>query len=129
MQANYVFRVTIQIDPPAARFDPDIFETVCRLPAATPGADGWLFFQHNLWRGDVADADHMRALLTDTVGAEVIQASFSELETDAAYRAALESEIETDLSRFNADSVKAVLHQHLGSSIHIRGSEAISGDE
>jgi len=128
MQANYVFRVTIQIDPPAARLDPDTFETVCRLPAATPGTDGWLFFQQNLWRGDVADADHMRARLTDTLGAEVIEVGFSELETDAAYRAALESEIETDLSRFNADSVEEVLHQHLGSSIHLRDAEAIDDD-
>ena len=120
MQANYVFRVTIQIDPPAARLDPDTFETVCRLPAATPGTDGWLFFQQNLWRGDVADTDHMRARLTDTLGAEVIEVGFSELETDAAYRAALENEIETDLSRFNADSVEEVLHQHLGSSIHLQ---------
>ena len=129
MQANYVFRVTIQLDPPAARVDPDRFEMVCRLPAATPGTDGWLFFQHNLWRGDVADTDHMRALLTDKLGVDVVEASFSELETDAAYRAAVESEIETDLSRFNADSVEEVLHQHLGSSIHVRESEAISGDE
>jgi hypothetical protein len=129
MQANYVFRVTIQLDPPAACVDPDRFETVCRLPAPTPGTDGWLFFQHNLWRGAVADADHMRALLTDKLGVDVIEASFSELETDGAYRVALENEIETDLSRFNADSVEEVLHQHLGSSIHVRESEAIRGDE
>lgn len=125
MQANYVFRVTIQIAPPAAHLDPDRFETVCRLPAARPGTDGWLFFQHNLWRGDVADSDHMRSLLTDNLGVDVIEATFSELETDAAYRAALGAEIETDLSRFNADSVEEVLHQHLGSSIHVRDAEAI----
>ena len=125
MQANYVFRVTVQLDPPEARLDPDRFETVCRLPAATPGTDGWLFFQYNLWRGAVADADHMQALLTDTLGVDVIAASFSELETDAAYRAALEAEIKTDLSPFNAGSVDAVVHQHLGSSIHVRDAEAI----
>ena len=125
MQANYVFRVTVQLDPPGARLDPDRFETVCRLPAATPGTDGWLFFQYNLWRGDISDAAHMRALLTDTLGVDVVKASFSELETDAAYRTALKTEIETDLSRFNADSVDAALHQHLGSSIHVRDAEAI----
>ena len=125
MQANYVFRVTVQLDPPGARLDPDRFETVCRLPAATPGTDGWLFFQYNLWRGKVADADHMRALLADELGVDVVEVSFSELETDAAYRTALETEIETDLSRFNADSVDAVIHKHLGSSIHVRDAEAI----
>ncbi|MFC7042830.1 LWR-salt protein [Halonotius sp. GCM10025705] len=125
MQANYVFRVTVQLDPSGAHLDPHRFETVCRLPAATPGTDGWLFFQYNLWRGDIADAEHMQSLLTEKLGVEVVDASFSELETDAAYRAALENEIETDLSRFNADSVDAVVHQHLGSSIHVRDAEAI----
>jgi hypothetical protein len=125
MQANYVFRVTVQRDPSAAHVDPDRFETVCRLPAATPGTDGWLFFQHNLWRGEIAAADHMRAVLTATLGVDVVEASFSELETDAAYRAALEREIETDLPRFNADSIDEALHQHLGSSIHVRAADAI----
>ena len=126
MRANYVFQVTIQIDSPAARVDPDRFETVCRLPAATPGTDGWLFFQHHLWRGDVSDFDHLRALLTEKLGVEVNEASFSELATDVADREALAAEIETDLSRFNADSVEAALHQHLGSSIHVRDAEAIT---
>ena len=128
MRANYVFQVTIRIEPPAARLRPDRFETVCRLPAPTPGTDGWLFFQHNLWRGGGSDAEHLRALLTEQTGVEVIEASFSELETDAAYRTVLEAEIETDLSRFNADSVEAVLHQHLGSSIHVRDTKAIPAE-
>ena len=128
MRANYVFQVTIQIESPAARLRPDRFETVCRLPAPTPGTDGWLFFQHHLWRGAIGDSDYTREVLTEKLAVPVVAASFSELETDAAYREALAAAIEADLSRFNADSTDAVLHQHLGSSIHLREPDSIAGE-
>jgi|APHM01.1.fsa_nt_gi hypothetical protein len=128
MRANYVFQVTIQIEPPAARLRPDRFETVCRLSAPTPGTDGWLFFQQHLWRGAIGDSDYTREVLTEKLAVPVVAASFSELETDAAYREALAAAIETDLPRFNADSTEAVLHQHLGSSIHLRDPDSIAGE-
>jgi len=120
MNASYVFRVRFRLDPPTASVDPDSFETVLRIPAEPPGADGWLFFQHHLWRGNVADDDHMRQVASDRLGVAVESVSFSELATDKPSLTALKTEIETDLDRFNADSVEEVLHQHFGSSIHVR---------
>ncbi|TQQ80931.1 hypothetical protein EGH24_07180 [Halonotius terrestris] len=120
MNASYVFRVTFRLDPSDAHVDPDTFETVLRIPAEPPGADGWLFFQQHLWRGDVADAEHMRRVAADRLAVDVVSISFSELATDEAYLTALKTTIEADLARFNADSVDEVLHQHFGSSIHVR---------
>jgi len=123
MNASYVFRVRFRLDPPNATVDPDSFETVLRIPAEPPGADGWLFFQRTLWRGNVADDDHMQRVASDRLGVTVESISFSELATDEPYLAALKTEIERDLDRFNADSVEEVLHQHFGSSIHVRDDE------
>ena len=118
--AAYVFRVWFRLDPDGVRVDPNEFETVLRIPAPTPGEEGWLFFQHHLWRGAVGDEAHMRSVAEDHLGVPVDAISFSELETDRPYLDALKAEIGDDLSRFNADSVDAVLHNHLGSSIHVR---------
>ena len=118
--AAYVFRVRFRLDPDGVRVDPDVFETVLRIPAPTPGEEGWLFFQRTLWRGAVGDESHMRSVAEDHLGVPVASVSFSELETDRSYLADLQSEIGDDLARFNADSVDAVLHKYLGSSIHVR---------
>ena len=118
--AAYVFRVRFRLDPEGVRVDPDEFETVLRIPAPTPGEEGWLFFQQHLWRGAVGDAAHMRSVAEDSLGVPVDAISFSELETDRSYLDALKAAIGDDLPRFNADSVDAVLHNHLGSSIHVR---------
>lgn len=120
MDACYVFQVTFRLDPPRASVDPDSFETTLRLPAEPPGADGWLFFQQALWRGEVADDEYLQRVASDRLGVEIESISFSELRTDEAYLDALETKIGDDLALFNADSVDEVLHQHLGSSIHVR---------
>ena len=118
--AAYVFRVRFRLDPDGGRGDPNEFEAVLRIPAADPGDEGWLFFQRNLWRGEVGDERHLRSVAEDSLGVPVDAISFSELETDRPYLDALKDEIGSDLGRFNADSVEAVLHKYLGSSIHVR---------
>jgi len=122
--AAYVFRVQFRLDPDEGRVDPNEFETVLRIPAADPGAEGWLFFQRTLWRGEIGDETHFRSIAEDYLGVPVEAVTFSELETDDRYLDALKDEIAADLSRFNADSVDEVLHNHLGSSIHVRSGES-----
>lgn len=118
--AAYVFRVRFRLDPDGVRVDPNEFETVLRIPAAEPGEEGWLFFQRTLWRGEVGDERHLRDVAEDALGVPVEAISFSELETDRSSLEDLKTGIAGDLERFNADSVDAVLHKHLGSSIHVR---------
>lgn len=120
MDAAYVFRVRFRLDPDEVWVEPNTFETTLRIPAVDPGDDGWLFFQYNLWRGEIGDEGHMRSVVEDSLGVPVSDVSFSELETDEPYLDALKAEIGADLDRFNADSVDAVLHKYLGSSIHVR---------
>ena len=117
--AAYLFRVRFRLDPDDVRVDPNEFETVLRIPAVDPGDEGWLFFQRNLWRGNVGDEGHLRSVAEDHLGVPVEAISFSELETDEASLGALKDEIAADLGLFNADSVDEVLHKYLGSSIHV----------
>lgn len=121
--ASYVFRLTFRLDPEGVRVDPQTFETVLRVPAAPPGEEGWLLFQHNCWRGEATNTPQLRERFEAELGVVVEDVSFSELETDRASLDALKSEIAADLARFNAGSVDEVLHNHLGSSIHVRDSE------
>ena len=118
--ATYVFRVQFRLDPDEVRVDPNEFGTVLRIPAVPPGEEGWLFFQRHLWRGEANDETHLQSLAEDRLGVPVSSISFSELETDHAFLNALKNHIAADLDRFNATSVDAVLHNHLGSSIHVR---------
>ena len=118
--AAYVFRVWFRLDPDSVRVDPNEFETVLRIPAASPGEEGWLFFQRTLWRGNVGDESHLRSVAEEHLGVPVTSVSFSELETDQSYLDKLKGEIADDLAPFNADSVDEVLHKYLGSSIHVR---------
>jgi len=120
MDAAYVFRVDVRLDPDDVRVDPQTFETVLRVPAAQPGESGWLFFQHNCWRGAANNPAHLRERFENELGVAVDSVSFRELETDRRYLDSLENAIADDLGRFNAESVDEVLHNHLGSSIHIR---------
>jgi len=122
--AAYVFRVRFRLDPDAVRVDPNEFETVLRIPAADPGAEGWLFFQRNLWRGEIGDESHLRSVAEDHLGVPVESISFSELETDPSYLDYLKDEIAADLALFNADSVDELLHKHLGSSIHVQSGDS-----
>ncbi|WP_224334583.1 LWR-salt protein [Haloprofundus halobius] len=120
MDAAYVFRVRFRLDPAGVAVAPDEFETVVRKPAATAGDDGWLFFLHNLWRGDVNDDRHARSLAEEWLSVPVVDVGFSELDTDEAHLAALKAEIADDLDRFNADDVSEVLNKYFGSSIRVR---------
>ena len=118
--AAYVFRVRFQLAPEGVRVDPDQFETVLRVPAAPPGEEGWLFFQYNCWGGNANNKAHLREEFEGALGVAVESVEFRELETDPAYLKELKTAIEADLDRFNAESVDEVLHNHLGSSIHVR---------
>ncbi|KTG09389.1 hypothetical protein AUR64_16560 [Haloprofundus marisrubri] len=120
MDAAYVFRVRFRLETEVGTAAPDEFETVVRKSAATPGENGWLFFLHNLWRGEVNDDRHARSLAESWLSVSVLDVQFSELETDEAYFEALKAEIAADLGRFNADSVSEVLNKYLGSSIRVR---------
>ncbi|WP_423995383.1 LWR-salt protein [Halorubrum trapanicum] len=127
MEAAYVFRVAVRLDPPDATVDPDRFETTMELPASEPETDGWLFFRDRLWRGEVGDDPSFRKLAEERLGVapaasvEVVAADFREFRTDEAYLDALTDAIADDLGRFNADSVDEVVHKYLGSSVHVRG--------
>ncbi|TKX53319.1 hypothetical protein EXE42_13135 [Halorubrum sp. SP3] len=126
MEAAYVFRVGVRLDPPAATVDPDRFETTMEIPADDPGTDGWLFFRDRLWRGEIGDEPSFRRPaeerlgIADAAGVEVAAADFRELRTDEAYLDALKAAVADDLGRFNADSVDEVLRKYLGSSVHVR---------
>lgn len=122
MEAAYVFRVRFTLSPRGVRLDPEEFETTARVPAQTPGEEGWLLFRDALWRGEANDAAHARDLVADRLpdGVEVLSATFREFETDEAYLDALEGEIERDLEAFRAESVREVKHKYFGSSIHVR---------
>lgn len=124
MDSAYVFRVRFRLDPDDVWVDPNEFETVLRIPAVAPGDKGWLFFQQNLWRGEVGDERYLRSVAEDYLGVPVSAVRFSELETDHAYLDALKAEIAEDLGVFNADSVDEVIHTYLGSSIHIRSNDS-----
>ncbi|MFC6890734.1 LWR-salt protein [Halorubrum trueperi] len=120
MDATYVFRVTVRLDPDGATLDPDRFEATMEIPASEPGEDGWLFFRDRLWRGEIGDLDAFRAFASELLDADVVDASFRELRTDDAFLDALKVEIGGDLDPFNADSVDEVLRKYLGSSVHVR---------
>ncbi|QCC52243.1 LWR-salt protein [Halapricum salinum] len=120
--ARYVFGVRFRLEPddPAVAVDPATFETTLSRAADPPGEEGWRFFQHNLWRGELGDEAFMRAEAEAALGVAVESIDFRELRTDEAYLDALKGEIEGDLEQFNADSVSEVLNKYLGSSIHVR---------
>ena len=127
MNGAYLFAVEFELDPVAGPGDPSSptvepsrFKTTVKLPAAEPGADGWLRFRTRLWRGEVGDEATTRRFLSERLGVDVVSVSFRELRTDEAYLAALRAAISDDLSRFNAESVDEVLNKYLGSSIHVR---------
>ncbi|QHS16392.1 LWR-salt protein [haloarchaeon 3A1-DGR] len=124
--AAYVFRVTLRLDPSAAEVSPDRFETTVRVPAPEPGTDGWLLFRDRLWRGELGDPERFHPVvrellgLGDAPGIAVVDVDFRELRTDESYLRSLRTAIESDPSPFAATDADTVLHQYLGSSIHVR---------
>jgi hypothetical protein len=121
MDAEYVFRVRVRIDPTdeSVRVDPATVETTLYRRADPPGEEGWLFFRDNLWRGEVNDAEHHRAMAEEALDVSVDSVAFSALRTDEAYFNELKAEIGESLALFNADSVSEVLSKYLGSSIEV----------
>lgn len=121
MGAEYVFGVTVRLHPDDdLRVEPDTFETRLFRPADPPGEPGWLFFRDNLWRGELGDPDHFRALTADALGVSVDSVTFRAFETDREYLEDLEAAIRADLGAFNADSVRETIHKYLGSTVEIR---------
>ncbi|MFW5939302.1 MAG: LWR-salt protein [Halolamina sp.] len=131
MKAAYVFAAAFRVHATGVALDPDRFETTIRLFAPAPGVEpsaeriDWLFFRDRLWRGEIGDEAPLREAVGDWLDVEVVSLSFAELRADEAYLDALKSEIERDLSRFNAESVDEVLHQYLGSSVHVVATDAV----
>jgi len=120
MEGVYVFRVAFHLEPAAdVSVRPRSFEATLRRRADAPGDDGWLFFRDNLWRGDVADDDHARALASDALGVPVDDVAFRSLRADEAYVDALREAVAADLSAFNADDADEVFSKYLGSSIDV----------
>ncbi|WP_435119515.1 LWR-salt protein [Halolamina sp. C58] len=131
MKAAYTFEAAFRLPTEGVAADPNRFETTLRLFAPAPGVEpgperiDWLFFRDRLWHGEVGDEAPLRRVASDWLGVEVVSLSFSELRADEEYLDALRAEIERDLSRFNAESVDEVLHQYLGSSVHVVDAEAV----
>jgi hypothetical protein len=121
VDARYVFRVRFRLDAPAVETDPASFETVVRRPAAPPGdaAGEWRFFEQWLWRGDLTDPDRFRSVAAGWLSVPVERVRFSEFLTDAAHLSAWTDAVAAELDRYNADSARAVRHNHLGSSIRV----------
>lgn len=120
-RARYTFRVAFRLEPRKwdVSVDPREFETTLYREAEPPGETGWLFFRDNLWRGEVNDEAHFRELTEEVLDVPVTSVSFSELQTDEAYLAALKEELGDDLAEFNANSVDQALTKYLGSSIRV----------
>ncbi|QKY20583.1 LWR-salt protein [Halolamina sp. CBA1230] len=131
MKAAYVFEAAFRLPAEGVALDPNRFETTLRLFAPAPGVEpgperiDWLFFRDRLWHGEIGDEAPLRDVVSDWLDVEVVSLSFAELRADEAYLDALRAEIERDLSRFNAETVDEVLHQYLGSSVHVVDAEAV----
>ncbi|WP_323675583.1 LWR-salt protein [Halorubellus sp. PRR65] len=120
MDGAYVFRVRFHVETSdAVTVAPGSFETTLRYRAPDPGADGWLFFRDNLWRGEVNDREHARRFVEDELGVPVDDVDFRSLRADREYVDALREAVADDLSAFNAASVDAAVSKYLGSSIDV----------
>jgi hypothetical protein len=120
MQGAYVFRVRFHLDASdAVVLRPREFETTLRYRAPEPGAEGWLFFRDNLWRGEVNDHEYACGLASDALGVPVDEVDFRSLRADREYVDALRDAAADDLALFKADSVDAALAKYLGSSIDV----------
>ncbi|SDJ35230.1 LWR-salt protein [Natronorubrum texcoconense] len=127
MEARYVFRATIRLEPdqPSVRLDPSTAETTVTVfhEAPEPGREGWLFFRDTLWRGEVSDAAYGRGLVEEWLDEPVESVSFRELQVDQEYFAAMKDAIAADLETFNAENVSEALSKYLGSSIRVTDKE------
>ncbi|WP_306053043.1 LWR-salt protein [Natronococcus wangiae] len=126
MDAEYVFRVRLRLEPAAesVRVDPDSAEATVTVSrdAPDPGTEGWLFFRNALWRGEVADQRYARQLAADWLGeplGAIESVEFREFQADEEYFDAMKGEIASNLEAFKADNVSEVLSKYLGSSIRL----------
>jgi hypothetical protein len=118
--STYVFRVRFTLDTRVdVRTDPREFETVVTREAPAPDDEAWPLFESWLWHGELTDERHFRREVESWLNVPVASASFSELRVTPSEREALEAAVEADLDRFDADSVREVLHRHLGSSLRV----------
>lgn len=118
----YVFRVRFRLDAPGVETDPKAFETIVRYPAAEPGDEEgrWRFFEEWLWRGELTDERRFRAVMEEWLSVPVDHVSFSEFVVSERYDDAWADAVAAELDRYNADSVREVRHNHLGSSIRVQ---------
>lgn len=119
VDAHYVFRVRFRLDAQGVETDPEAFETVVRFPAPPPGDDGWRFFEAWLWRGSLTDERRFRAVAEEWLSVPVDHVHFSEFVVSEAYDEAWEAAVAAELGRYNAESVREVRHNHLGSSVRM----------
>lgn len=124
MPARYVFHVRFCLEPTTVTLHPQSFETTMYRAAGYPGeGDDWLFFRDNLWRGELADPEHFRALTEDALGVPVESVEYRRFEVDADHYDAFTDAIAADLEPFRDDSVAAVLNKYLGSSVEVDATE------
>jgi hypothetical protein len=130
MEGWYVFRVRFGLATSDVDATPDTFETVVRLPAAPPGdeEEAWRFFEEWLWRGELTDEGRFRPVVEEWLSVPVHAVQFSELVGDEAYHEAWADAVSDEVDRYNAETVRAVRHQHLGSSVRVVG-DADDGDQ
>jgi len=119
--ARYAFAVRFRLDALAADWEaaPRRIERTCYRTAPPPGEPGWLFFRDHLWRGEANHPGHLADLVEDAFSLPVEHVEFRGLRTDETHFEALKHEIDSDLNRFNADSMSEVLTKYLGSSIRV----------
>lgn len=121
MRARYVFAVRFRLEPQrAVTTDPSTFQTRMYRPADGPGEPGWRFFRDTLWRGDVADDEHVRRLTEEALEVPIISVEYRAFETDEEYLDRLREAIAADLPEFKDDTVESVLSKYFGSSIEVR---------
>jgi hypothetical protein len=120
-EAAYVFRVRFHLDASAVETDPETFETVVRYPAPEPGDEEgrWRFFEEWLWRGELTDERRFREVVEQWLSVPVERVTFSEFVVSEASLDAWTDAVAAELDRYNADSARAVRHNHLGSSIRV----------
>lgn len=120
--AAYLFEVQLYLDAeaPDVWLDPAITETTMHKAAPEPGAEGWMFFRDNLWRGEINNYEHTRRLAEEALGMEVRSIEFRELRASEDYYEDLQDEIADNLDAFKADDAAEVVKKYLGSRVHVR---------